>query len=275
MESAQIPARIKLARQQRGLSRRDVASRLNVDVTAVAAWETGRYLPRDAHRAALARLLEVDLSALLSQDPANAALGVSASIVHGTRQGRVLAELTESCRGQLTIIRVASPFATIRHQMRDFREIAARRILNGSLEVLVIEVFYSLQRLQEVLSNVFRYDGCRYLVKTFPVPRGNVFPGVDTYVFDNAVSILSSYWTTSVIDERPVIQVAGEPFTTFVREHWNEIWRRAVSLNPAGAQDLSALREIAVELGVPNGEWDRFVEQSKAFSVGDDVLPSP
>lgn len=275
MDTSQIPARIKLARQRKGLSRREVASRLDVDVTAVAAWETGRYMPRDAHRAALARLLEVDLSVLLAENAPDAILGPSASILLGAQQNLVLTQLTQKCRSQLTIIRVASPFATVKRQMREFRQALANRILDRSLEVRVIEMFYSQRRLQEVISNIYRFEGCRYLVKTFAGPKTEVLPGVDTYVFDNTVSVLGSYWATPVMDERPLIEVAGEPFATFAQEHWKEVWRRAVPLNPSHIQDLAAIRDIAADLGVTDADWPEFVEQSKNFTVGDDAPPLP
>jgi len=275
MEASQISARIKLARQRKGLSRREVASQLDVDVTAVAAWETGRYMPRDAHRAALAKLLEVDLTVLLGQAMPSAMLSLSATPVHGSQQDQTLAQLTERCQNHLTIIRIASPFATVKHQMREFRQVQANRILDRSLEVRVMEIFYSQRRLQETISNIFRFEGCKYLVKTFAGPNNDVLPGVDTYIFDNSTAVLASYWATPVMDERPLIEVAGEPFASFAQEHWKEVWRRAIPLNPAGTHDLSALCDIALELGVSEADWPQFVERAKNFSVGDDVPPLP
>lgn len=244
-----------------------------MDVSAVASWEAGRYLPRDVHRAALAKLLDVDLTAFLSDD--KHARGISAASVHGTEIGRLLAELIEGCQKQLTILRVSSPFVTRRHQMVEFRQIADRRLLDHSLDVKIIEVFYGVQRLQEVFSNIFRYDGCSYSVKTFIPPTDGVVPGIDTYIFDRSVAVLGSYWPTPITDERPVLQIAGEPLVAFLREHWNGLWRCAISLNPSGARDLSAIQELSPQLGIPESGWREFVEQSKRFSLGDNVPPAP
>ena len=56
-----LGSRLKNLRERKGLSRREVATRLKVDVTAVAAWERGTYQPRPAHRIAIANLLAADI----------------------------------------------------------------------------------------------------------------------------------------------------------------------------------------------------------------------
>lgn len=275
MSTEQLPARIRLARQQRGLSRRDVASHLKVDVTSIAAWETGRYLPRDNHRAALAKLLGIDFTALITDNTAMAGLGISASPVHGSRAGQVLTDLAQNCSEKLSIMRVTSPIPRPKHFMRDFREIVARRLREGSLEVRVIEIFYGLERLQEALSNIFRYGECRYHLKTFAIVSTEVFPGIDIYTFDRDQSVLNSYWSAPSTDERPVMQISGEPFSSFLREYWNEAWRRAISLNPCGTQDLCALQEIADRMGVSGAAWDQLVEKARDAAFGESTAPLP
>src|SRR5579872_806216 len=69
-----IAGRLKRLRERKGLSRREAAGQIGVDVTAVAAWEAGKYLPREGHRAKLAQVLATDQDILFDtrSDPPHA-----------------------------------------------------------------------------------------------------------------------------------------------------------------------------------------------------------
>lgn len=61
----QQKTKIEKQRKRAGLSRKDVAERLDVSVTAVGKWETGEALPRAAKLPELASLLKCSVNDLL------------------------------------------------------------------------------------------------------------------------------------------------------------------------------------------------------------------
>lgn len=272
-----IAARLKKARQRKGLSRRAVAEELKVNVSAVVAWEAGKYLPRDNHRVALAGLLNVELDALFDENGDDMQRGLSASLLRGPNlTDEILVSATSKCERRLDILRVAQPYGTIRHHQRDFRQFVSQRLLNKNIEVQQVEIFYNLDRLQEVLSNILRYDQKVYHIKAFVnAPAQSVFPGIDAYLCDGEDSILASYWGYGAPDERPLIRISGEPFKSFIQDYWREVWRGATSLNFKGADELGLVQEIAYGLGLTSSEWPKFLEDARTLDIGDGAPPLP
>src|SRR5262245_52155661 len=65
-------ARLKKLREARGLTQKDLASRVDIEVVQISRYERGQYLPNAETLVALARVLQVDLNLLLLGDPAAA-----------------------------------------------------------------------------------------------------------------------------------------------------------------------------------------------------------
>ena len=125
----------------------------------------------------------------------------------------------------------------------------------------------------EIVSNVLRYDGCDYHVKCFCAGLQEVVPAMGGYFFDDDHFVLGAYWTGVPPGSQPGICLTGEPFRTFYNGYRDEIWRRGTWLNMRGAHDLSELEAVARRLGVPARQWPRFVEQARAYEVGDGAPP--
>lgn len=58
---------IKAIREKKGLKQTDIAEKLNINQSAVAAWETGKALPRAETLIALADILECSIDELLGR----------------------------------------------------------------------------------------------------------------------------------------------------------------------------------------------------------------
>lgn len=268
-------AHIRRLREQNGLSRADLARRLKVDITAVAAWENDRYLPRSDRRAALAALLQLPLDKLFAQDGAIGRDGSgNADLVDTlTAIEPLLLDLLDKSRHHIKALRIAAPYSTPAHVQMEFRRRVSERLLSNSLEVQRIEIFYGLDRLKEVLSNILRYDGRRYWVKSYCAGIKEVVPGMGGYFFDDEHFLLGAYWTGIPPHDRPGLHLSGEPFRIYFREYWSEIWRRGTLLNNRGAHDLEAVRSVALSLGLPASDWDQFVREARAFEIGDGCPP--
>ncbi len=245
-----------------------------MDVTSISGWERGQYLPRPGHRRLMAEALRVSLDQLFDISADGGALDGHAALVETYRElpGLLIASLARCKR--LRALRLAAPYPTSAYVQQDFRTEVGRRLLAGDLEVERIEVFYSLERLKEVVGNVIRYDGCGYRVRGFAV-LGDVMPGFGGYWFDDADVVLGAYWASVPPGDQPNLHLSGEPFRTFFKAYWGEIWRRGEALNLKGAHDLSALRRLALPLGLPPGDWADFVEEARALEVGDGAPPLP
>ncbi|MHB1668752.1 helix-turn-helix domain-containing protein [Thiomonas sp.] len=269
-----VGGRIKRLREARGLSRREVADQLQVDVTAVAAWEAAKYLPRDGSRLRLAQVLGVDLETLFHADADRNAPPIAAALVDTIEHlPDMLVELTQRTRQKLRALRLAAPYTTAAYVQQEWRTLVSERLLSGTLEVQRIEIFYDLRRLQETLSNILRYDGRAYYIKSYCPGLTEVVPAMGGYFFDDEEFLLGAYWTGVPPQRRPGLRVSGAPFRDFFEAYWDEIWRRGTLLNIRGAHDLSAVRTVALQLGLPPRKWKSFVEEASEFKIGDGAPP--
>ena len=269
-----IGRRIKRLRETQGISRQQVAIHLGVDLTAVAAWEAGKYLPREAKRIRLASFLGIDVASLFAEELSDPAGFGNAVLIDTLGElPVVLRDLANAAKHDLKAFRVAAPYPTNPHVQEEFRRILDTRLKLGTLDVQRIEVIYSLQRLKEILSNIIRYDGLNYQVKCNCLGVKDVVPGMGGYIFDNREFLIGAYWATVPPYTRPGLKLSGEPFHTYFTDYWAEIWPRGIALNKNGAKDLSAVREAALELGLEEARWDEFVEEAHNFDVGDGLPP--
>ncbi len=269
-----IGARIKRLRETRGLSRGEVAAQLQVDVTAVAAWETAKYLARVRNREQLARVLGVDLETLFTGDADRDSPPITATLIDTMEHmPKMLVELTKRARQKLRALRLAAPYTTAAHVQKEWRALVSERLLSGTFEVQRIEIFYNLRRLQETLSNILRYDGRAYWVKSYCPGLAEVVPAMGGYFFDDDEFLLGAYWTGVPPQHRPGLRVSGAPFRTFFQGYWDEIWRRGALLNMSGTHDLSAVRTVALQLGLQPKKWKSFVEEARALTIGDGAPP--
>ena len=63
-----IGERIKAARKVKGLSQEKLADKLGVSFQAVSSWETGKFIPDSDHLPALAKVLDLSLDALFTEE---------------------------------------------------------------------------------------------------------------------------------------------------------------------------------------------------------------
>ena len=268
-----IGRRIKRLREHKGLSRQQVATHLGVDLTAVAAWEAGKYLPREGRRVRLAALVEMDVGTLFAEEQQPAPSNGAALVDTLSELPGVLRELLDNTEHKLRAFRISAPYATPAHVQEEFRRRVDARLLDGSIEVDRIEIFYDLARLKEVLANILRYQGRAYRVRTYCVGVKDVVPGMGGYMFDENEFLLGAYWAAIPPRSRAGLRLSGEPFRTYFSHYWSEIWDRGTELNPNGVADLGALRDTAVGMGLKPVEWPQFVEEARAFDVGDGLPP--
>jgi transcriptional regulator with XRE-family HTH domain len=270
--SPTVGLRIRRLREGKGLSRLQLARKLGVDVSSLSGWESGKRLPRESVRLRLAGLLDCRLPVLMSPleedyPPFSARLldGFAAyakAMTDCTRRARIL-------RGA----RFASPFTTVSNMLPEWRRLVSERILAGVLEAQRVEIFYGLDRLKEVLSNILRYDGKAYHVKCACVGLKEVAPFMGGYLCDGSDLFLGAYWTGVPPQPRPILHLKGHHLTRFFMDYWSEVWGRTTLLNIRGAHELSAVRELALAMGLPQRKWKSFVEEARAYEVGDGAPP--
>lgn len=269
-----VGSTIRRLRETRGISRQDLAQRLGVDVSSLVGWESGKHIPRDKRRAHLAQALGVEIGTLFPLATGGSTSAVSASLVDTLDQlPALLMECTHNTRRTLRALRLAAPYTTSAHVQTEWRNLVDTRLLDGTLEVQRIEIFYNLKRLQETLANIFRYDGHPYYVKSYCAGLTEVAPFMGGYFFDDNEFLLGAYWTGIPPHRKSGIRISGEPFRTFYNEYWTEIWQRGAFLNPSGKHDLSAVRATAEKLGLPADKWNDFIEEAQKLQIGDGAPP--
>jgi len=269
-----IGRRIKRLRESRGFSRHDVAAYLKVDLTAVSAWERGDYLPREGRRLGLAAMLGIDVGSLFAERQDGGTLGSAATLIDtmGELPG-ILRDLTGNAQTSLKAFRLSAPYSTPAHVQEEFRSILDQRLLNDSLTVQRVEIFYSLERLKEALANIIRYDGRDYVVKSYCAGVSEVVPGMGGYMFDDNEFLVGAYWATIPPSRHVGLRLTGEPFRTYFVHYWSEIWQRGTMLNRKGLRDLSAVRAVALELGLDASDWTKFVDEAHEFKMADGLPP--
>lgn len=264
---------LRRLREARGYSRREVAQRLNIHVSSLAGWEAGKRRPRENVRAGLAKLLGVDLATLFG-DATGQTEPLAATLVNTLEDlPELLVELTERAQVTLRALRLSAPYSTPAFVQCEWRSLVARRLRMRTLEVQRIEIVYSLDRLKEIISNIFRYEGSAYYVKSFCPGLKEVAPAMGGYFFDDQEFLLGAYWTGVPPHNRSGIRLCGAPFRDFFMQYWDEIWRRGTLLNAKGGFDLSHARELATGLGLPASKWDQFVAEARDYEIGDGSPP--
>lgn len=264
--------KLRTLREAKGVSRRELAKRLKVDVSSLAGWEAGKRFPRDGVRRDLARVLGIDMMALFEFEPMQSA-SVSAVTVDTVRElHRLLLDLTPHTK-TIRALRLAAPYTTTAYVQTEWRQLLSERILDGSLEIQRIEVFYDLRRLKEMLSNILRYEGKRYYVKAYCAAEGEVMPAMGGYFFDNEEYLIGAYWTGVPPHNKPGLRLSGLPIRTYFDAYWDEIWSRGTFINTGGSHELSAVKELVLKLGLEPSNWEEFVSEARALEVGDGAPP--
>ncbi|MDE2183561.1 MAG: helix-turn-helix transcriptional regulator [Alphaproteobacteria bacterium] len=271
---AAVGRRIKTLREAKGLSRRDLAGELGVDVSSLVNWEAGKHLPREKVRMRMARLLGCDLESLFAPEASPETAPLAAALVETDKElPALLMNLTRRTRHTLRALRFAAPYNTTPYVQTEWRQLVCDRLLGGTMEVHRVEIFYSLKRLQETLSNILRYNARPYYVKSYCAGLSEIAPFMGGYFFDDDEFLLGAYWSGMPPMRRPGIRVSGAPFRVFFNEYWNEIWQRGVWLNNGAKHDLTAARQVAEKLGLPAGKWDDFLDEARALQIGDGAPP--
>ncbi|HET8942658.1 MAG TPA: helix-turn-helix transcriptional regulator [Rudaea sp.] len=264
---------LRRLRESRELSRCTVASALKVDVTTVRGWEQDRYRPRPSRLKQLAKLLEVNGNQLLSSETGAVPIPGASLVDTLTELPELLDNLLKRTYRVLKALRIAAPYSTPAHIQHRFRSVLDERLLAGTIEVQRIEIIYTLERLREVVSNIIRYEHCAYHYKAYCAGLSEVAPAMGGYYFDDQEFLIGAYWTGVPPHHRPGLHMSGEPFCSYFRAYWDEIWHRGTHMNPRGAHDLSHCRNIALKLGLEAKDWTAFVEEARAFEVGDGAPP--
>lgn len=273
--------RFKKARLRKGYTRQDIAQKLHVNVTAVAGWETGKFLPRENKRLALEHLLGGDIFSDLEE----AEDGFFCSYSNDPTRGRELAaEYARNAYSKVKIFRAGhnTPLCNSNY-MREYRSIVHRRLLAEEIAIHTVEIFYRLDRLCEALSNVLRYKGNNYRLKSYAfandsplsIGGGCLVPAIDTYAFDDETFLMGGYWTYDAVEERPMLQVRGSQFKFFFQEHWGEVWRNALSMTMDSDPELSSFKKIALRLGLAPQNWNDFLDKAKSLGTETTHLPLP
>lgn len=268
-----VGKRIRSLREAKAISRKELATKLRVDVSSLAGWEHGMHLPRENVRGALARALGCDRASLFPSDGGDSAAVAAATVDTIDELPALLVDCTRKTRRLLRALRIAAPYPTAAYVQVEWRKLVDQRLLEGSLEVQRAEVFYDLKRLREVLSNILRYDGYPYYVKSFCPGPGEVLPGMGGYFFDDDEFMLGAYWSGVPPHHKRGLRMSGRPFRDFFNDFWEETWRRGTWLNMRGAHDLSAVESVALKLGLRAGQWKRFVREAERLEIGDGAPP--
>lgn len=268
-----IGRRIKRLREIRGLSRQQIADRLRVDLTAAAAWEAGKYLPREGRRLRLAELLEIDVATLFAEAQVPS-LGQAAALVDSLSEAPgILRELAGGAGKIVRTFRLYESFATRPFVLEEFRRIVDRRLLGDDLTVEHLEMICGLPRLKEVLANILRYRGRGYRVRVACHIANDAVPGMSGYLFDDVEILLAWHSGHNNDSGRPMLRLSGEPYRSYFVEYWRGIWPHTAALNPDGTADLKTLRDIAHQLGLPSAAWEGFLADAKALRLDDGLPP--
>jgi len=268
-----LGSRIRYLREAKGLSRAALARKIGVDVSSIAGWESGKRLPRDTVRTRLARALERDLSELMSPGPEELEPAKISLLDVSEDFPALFAECARKTKRTIRTTRLASPYSTTVNVQTEGRQIIGERLLNGTLTVQRLEIFYTLDRLKEAVSNILRYDGCRYYVKAYCVGLKEVAPFFGAWAFDDSDVFVGGYWVGYPPLAQPIMRISGHPIRTFFLAYWKEVWERGILLNAHGGRDLSAVREVALKMGLPARQWKRFVEEARSLDIGDGAPP--
>lgn len=270
-----LAKRIVAARREASLSRGELAAAVGVDPSTVTGWESGKFQPREgALRKKIAAALGVEVGALFGgSKPSKAATDTIELIDTLDAFPQRMEELLARTKRTLKDVRVAAPYTLPPNVQTAFRSAVSERILDGSLEVLRVEIFYTLDRLKEVLSNIFRYHGRKYVVRSYCPGLREAPPAIGLYAFDDEHLFLGGYWASLPPHDRPGLVLSGASASTFFRAYWAEIWRRGTPLNLGGSDDLSAVRALALAMDLPAAEWPNFVAEARAYTCADGAPP--
>lgn len=276
MESPSIISgrRIRLFRERKGLSRARLAQLLAVDVTAVSAWENGKYQPRVEKRHSLARLLGVMLEELFPE-VSDAHLGGASILQIADHAGfaSLLLEKTARAERLIRAIHCSRVAFTPPSHMVEFRRLISNRLLADSLAFEHIEVVQDLSRLKEIVHNILRYDGHAYRLRAYHAPPSGTVPGPNAFLFDERDLLLGSSWQGEPIQQKLRLSVSGGEILDYYQQRWEDMWETATPLNEESDRDLSGAYAFALKLGLAPSDWPAFLEQARSLTIADDAPP--
>jgi transcriptional regulator with XRE-family HTH domain len=269
-----VGKRIRDLRCARGVSRSKLAAKLKIDVSSLAGWERGARIPRVEKRVELARALGCDLSVLFEFDATGPVAPITATVLDTMEDlPDLLAECTRNARRLFRVFRMAANYPTPAFTMIEWRNIMDTRLRDGSLEIRRIEIFSNLQRLQETLSNIIRYEGMPYFVKGICPGLSEIAPFMGGFFFDENEYFLGCYSTGAPPHGTLGLRMSGRPFREYFDAYWEETWRHGTFLNIRGAHDLSTVKAVAIKLGLPIDQWNQFLERARTLEIGDGAPP--
>lgn len=270
---AAVGRRIRHLREAQGISRTELARAIDVDVSSIAGWEGGKRLPREKIRMRLARALDCDLTQLMSPQVESETPTAVTLLDVATEFPRVFADCIRNTRHTLRAIRVALPSPTALNFQTEGRRVLCERLDAGTLEVQRVEIFYTLERLKETLSNIIRFDGKPYYVKAHCIGLAEIAPFLGGFSFDDSDVVLGAYWAANPPRNYPLLRIRGPAVQKFFLGYWREIWTRGTLLNVHGGRDLATVRDVALKMGLPSRQWPRFLEEARNLETGDGVPP--
>ena len=125
-----------------------------------------------------------------------------------------------------------------------------RALRDGSLAIERIEIFYDLQRLKEVFSNMLRYEGQPYRVRTACAGVKEIVPGMGGYLFDDSEFLIGAYWAQVPPHDRPRPAALPASRSGPISPILGRDLERGTALNPDGTVDMPAVRDVALQLGL-------------------------
>ncbi|GAA0544313.1 transcriptional regulator with XRE-family HTH domain [Rhizomicrobium palustre] len=268
-----VGTRIRRLREAKGISRAVLARKIGVDVSSIAGWESGKRLPRDTVRTKLAKALDFDLAALMSPEEEVFAPARVAVLDVAEDFPAVLADCARRAKKMIRSARLGSPYSTTCNVQREARAVMGERLRKGEISVERAEIFYTLDRLKEVLHNILIYDGRPYYAKAYCIGLQEIGPFLGAWCFDEDEVFLGAYWRGFPVTGRPLLRLSGSSVKTFFNAYWKEIWESGTLLNSHGARDLTQIRDLAVKMGLNPRRWKSYVEEARALEIGDGAPP--
>lgn len=236
--SRAIGKRIKARRIALGLYQRDLKIRTGMkDERSVRDWEKGHLPKSHERRLRIAKALDIPAGVLFSRD-----LDLQPKTLRFVGGDIAIGDTLARLGSQATMLRIfRGAHGEEMNIYADYREIVARRIHNNELNARCVELIWRADRLEEILSNIIRFNGHQYEARAYvPDESESIGPGFSCYIFDETDVVFSGLWDTSMPGFlRDGLWLTGPAAKDAISEYWIHKWERATPITLRSAKSIA------------------------------------
>jgi hypothetical protein len=146
---------------------------------------------------------------------------------------------------------------------KKYRQILEERVSGGELSFKRVEVVYSRERLERIVTRLLKHEGQDCFIRHYEPPI-RAIPILQLMSFDDRDFYLGGFHSDISPTEEQVLYCRHAEITRVLREYWNVLWMKALPLNKGDVIHWKELKRIALRIGMKEAEYEELIAELKS-----------